>query len=94
MRSLVILIAGVFSFFYIDLKFFRRSESRHSLMSESSIDLNDRKKKLKRKQKKYKNRKYKKKHSYRQRNISSVTTKAKDSRYKNQKSLRRMYRND
>ncbi|MBK23090.1 MAG: hypothetical protein CME70_03700 [Halobacteriovorax sp.] len=94
MRSLAILAAGIFSFFYIDLRHLRKSPSVDSTDEEISFDLTDRKKKLKQKRRKYKNRKFKKRKSYGQKSLYAKNSRPRDSRYSNQKSLRRMFRND
>lgn len=91
MRSLVILIAGLFSFFYIDLNRFRKSSHGVFSVDSISIRLSDQKEKLKRKQRKYKNRKYKKKRVYQQKHYKLKGTHAKDSRYSNQNDIRLMH---
>jgi predicted membrane metal-binding protein len=91
MRSLVILVAGVFSFFYIDLRRFRKSYLNVSEDTAISIELSQKSEKLKRKQRQYKNKKYKKRRSYQQKHYKLKGTKSKDSRYSNQKDIRRMH---
>jgi len=94
MRSLVILFAGLFSFFYIDLRLFRNTRVGNHSSTLISTELADRKEKQKRKARKYKNKKYQKRKKYRLKSYSLKGTKAKDHRYSNQKTLRRMFRND
>jgi hypothetical protein len=91
MRSLVIVIAGLFSFFYIDLRQFRKSSHRDFSTDSISIELSEQKEKRKKKQRKYKNRKYKRKRAYQQKQYKLKGTNAKDSRYSNQKDIRRMH---
>ncbi len=92
MRSLIILIAGVFSIFYIDLKPVFRTR-RHN-ESSITIELEDQKEKRKQKRKKYKNKKFKEKTFFRKKHKNHLKgTHAKDHRYSNHKKLRRMYRN-
>jgi len=76
------------------LRFTRRNPMGSNLVDIISFEFSDRKNKLRRKQQKYKNRKYKKRKRYQRKNYKLKGTEARDSRYKNQKSLRRMYRND
>ena len=94
MRSLVILFAGVFSFFYINLRLFRRTSRGDFSPAATSIEITDQKEKLKPKKRKYKNKKYKKKKDYQQKSYRLKGSYAKDKRYSNQRLLRRMYRND
>lgn len=94
MRSLVILLAGLFSFFYIDLRLLRKTRVGNNSSTVISVELADRKEKLKKKTRKYKNKKYQKKKKYREKSYSLKGAKAKDHRYSNQKTLRRMFRND
>lgn len=91
MRSLVIIIAGLFSFFYIDLSRFRKSTGRDFSVESTSIELSEQKEKLRRKQRKYKNRKYKKRRVFQQKHYKLKGTHAKDTRYSNQKDIRRMH---
>lgn len=91
MRSLVILFAGVFSFFYIDLKLFRRNQHCSFDTESISFEIPDRKEKLKQKKRKYKNRKYKKRKFFQQKHYKLRGTNSKDSRYSNQKDIRRMH---
>ena len=91
MRSLVILFAGVFSFFYIDLKLFSRNQNCSFDTVSISFEISDRKEKLKQKKRKYKNRKYKKRKFFQQKHYKLKGTNAKDSRYSNQKDIRRMH---
>ncbi len=94
MKSLVILLSGILSFFCVDLQLFRRG-SRDIYFGESiSIEISDQREKRKRKTRKYKNKKYKKTKKYSQKQYKFQGTKAKDLRYSNQRLLRRMYRND
>ena len=91
MRSLVIIIAGLFSFFYIDLRRFRKSSYVVSTVDSISVELNGKKEKLKKKQRKYKNRKYKRRRVYQQKRYKLKGTNAKDTRYSHQKDIRRMH---
>lgn len=91
MRSLVIIIAGLFSFFYIDLRRFRKSNHGVFTVDSISIELSEKKEKLKKKQRRYKNRKYKRRRVFQQKYYKLKGTNAKDSRYSNQKDIRRMH---
>lgn len=91
MRSLVILLAGLFSFFYIDLSLFRRSTQGFLLGTTVTIELSESKEKLRRKQRKYKNRKFKKRPLYLQKHFKFDSTKSKDRRSSNQRDIRRMH---
>lgn len=91
MRSLVIIIAGLFSFFYIDLRRFRKSSHGVFPTDSVSIELSEQKEKLKKKQRRYKNRKYKKRRLFQRKHYKLKGTHAKDSRYSNQKDIRRMH---
>lgn len=91
MRLLVILIAGTFSFFTVDLRLFRKSCTDVYQEDSISMELLERKEKLKRKQKKYKNNKYKKRRKYQQKHYKLKGTHTKDKRYSNQKDIRRMH---
>ncbi len=91
MRSLVIIIAGLFSFFYIDLRRFRKSSTDVFPTDSISIELSVHKEKLKKKQRKYKNQKYKRRRVYEQKHYKLKGTKSKDSRYSNQKDIRKMH---
>lgn len=94
MRTLAILIAGVFSFFLIDLNLFKNTRTGINISNIlMSLDIADHKVRRKRKTRKYKNKKYKRRKLYRVKHLRLRGTCAKDKRYSNQKSLRRMYRN-
>lgn len=93
MRSIVILIAGLFSFSSINLRLFRKSSHSAQPTSFISTSLFEEREKLKKRLKKYKNRKYKKRQRYKPKHYKLAGTMAKDNRYSNQKRLRRMYRN-
>lgn len=92
MRSLVLLLTGLFSSFYIDLRFFKKRSEIVSFQAPISLELSERKEKLKQKQKKYKNRKYKRKEVYQKKHYKLKGTQPKNHRYSNHQSLRRMYR--
>ncbi len=94
MKSLVILITGLIGFFSFDLNAFRRSRREGHAPVRVEIELTDQKEKLKRTQRRYKNQKFKKRKNYVNRRFKYQDTRPKDARYGNQRTLRRMYRND
>tara|TARA_Y100000748_G_scaffold225242_1_gene189728 strand:+ start:444 stop:716 length:273 start_codon:yes stop_codon:yes gene_type:complete len=89
----VTIVVGLFSFFYVDLNLFRQRSPGNNNKVSISIEVNDQKEKLKRKRQNYKNKKYKKKIVYKKQHFALKGTHAKDKRFSNQKTLRRMYRN-
>lgn len=91
MRSILILFVGVFSFLYIDLRFFRKRVRGITLEDSISIELSEKKEKLKKKKRKYKNRKYNQRQSFKQKHFKLKGSKSKDNRYSNQKDIRRMH---
>ena len=91
MRSFVIITVGLLSFFSIDLNLFRRRERGYSNNTGTSIEATDKKEKHKQKKRKNQNRKYKRKQYYRQKHYSLKGSHSKDSRYSNQKDIRRMH---
>lgn len=91
MRFIATLVAGIFSFLYIDLSLFRRTSQGILLKDSISLEHSKTKEKLKRKQKRYKNKKYKKRKFYQQKHYRLNGTNSKDSRYSNQKDIRRMH---
>ena len=93
MKSLVIIVTGLFSFFLFDISLFRRQRREIVVHATIEIELSNHKEKLRRTQRKYKNRKYKKRESFPTKRFKYSKTTPKDSRFSNQKSLRRMYRN-
>jgi len=76
------------------LRLFRKTRTGNHSFTGISLELTDRKEKQKRKARKYKNKKYQKRKKYRIKKYSLKGSKAKDHRYSNQKTLRRMFRND
>tara|TARA_Y100000590_G_C15042895_1_gene759539 strand:- start:33 stop:299 length:267 start_codon:yes stop_codon:yes gene_type:complete len=84
-------MASLFSFFYIDLNLFRKREKGYSNSTGISIEITSRKEKLKQKKRKYQNRKYKRKKYYRHKHYRLKGSESKDSRYSNQKDIRRMH---
>lgn len=93
MRSLVIIVAGLFGFFYIDLPSLRRRSQGLAHGDAISIELSDYKEKNKRKQKRYKNKKYNRRRIYQQKIYKLKGTMSKDKRYNDQRKIRRMHRN-
>jgi hypothetical protein len=93
MKSLVIIITGLFSFFLFDTNLARRLRIHENSQQSFSREQSDKKEKLKKIQRKYKNPKYKKRKVYPQKRYKYYDVKPKDNRYSNQKTLRRMYRN-
>ena len=91
MRTRDLIFVSLFSFFYIDLNHLRRS--RRVVLSAPSIaiEFGDQKEKLKRKKRKYRNRKYKRRQYYQRKSFKLKGTQSKDSRYSNQKDIRRMH---
>lgn len=93
MKSLVMLITGLFSFLLFDLNSLRRQRQKNNVSVVIELEYSDRKLKTKKTQRKYKNSKFKKRKEYRNRHFKYQETKPKDRRFSHQKSLRRMYRN-
>lgn len=93
MRSVSILTIFLFSYVLYDSSILRR----YSSVTGSSfikLELNHQDEKNKKKEKRYKNRKYIKKTRFtNKRKYKFSGTGSKDSRYSNQRKLRRMYRN-
>lgn len=91
MRSIATFLAGIFSFVYIDLNLFRKTSQGILLKETVSLEYSKTKEKLKRKQRRYKNKKYKRRKFYQQKHYKLKGTHSKDSRYSNQRDIRRMH---
>lgn len=93
MKSLVMLITGLFSFLLFDLNSLRRQRPKNYAAVTIELEYIDRKLKIKKTQRKYNNSKFKKRKEYRNRHFKYQETRPKDKRFSHQKALRRMYRN-
>jgi hypothetical protein len=93
MKSLVIILTGLFSFFLFDPQINRRQRRGVTSTAFIEVSLFEQKERTKRIQRKYKNKKYKTRKLYPEKRFKYRHTRPKDSRFSNQKSLRRMYRN-
>lgn len=82
----------IFSPVLIDLNRFRQYRDVTIVRTDVTDEYAEQKQKLRRRHRPYKKRKYKKREFYRERTFKLQGTWAKDNRYSNQKSLRRMYR--
>ena len=91
MRSVVLICTGLLSFVCFNMRLLRRKRISLSSHETISIQLSKNKEKLKQKRRKYKNRKYKKRSTFREKHYRLRGTKAKDSRYSNQRDIRRMH---
>ena len=89
MKKRIIVFVGLFSFFYVDITFNKRSYFDHR--NTAPIEFSNEKEKLKRKKRKYKNTKYTRRRDYRHKSFKLRGTHSKDSRYSNQKDIRRMH---
>lgn len=93
MRRPVTLLVAVFSFFLFDPRLFRRRQSLFSEREGISASLDYKKALKKRLERRYKNKKFKKRKKYIEKTYRLKGSQSKDSRYSNQRSLRRMYQN-
>lgn len=93
MKLPVILVAGLFNYFLFDLNLFRNHRLHSSNRELISLEFTDQKEKIKKIQRKYKKRKYNKRKIYLNKQLCYGDSKPRDSRFNNQRSLRRMYRN-
>lgn len=93
MKTLVFLLTGFFSFFLFDSQIHRRL--RRGGMTSSFIERNLSKprEKTKKTVRKYKNSKFKKRKIFWQKSYHYQNSRLRGTRFSNQKSLRRMYRN-
>ncbi len=91
------ILFSLFTFFVVDVTRLRSEEEPVSSLPAVSIeDLRSERQKRqteRKKQRLYDKNKWKKRRDYRERTYKYQSTKSRDSRYSNQKSLRRMYRN-
>lgn len=93
MQAIALLVAGLFSWFYIDLNHQRFSTRRENQLDELSVEIGKRKEKRKRQRKQYKNRKYKKRKFFKEKHYKFKSTKSMDHRYSDQRKIRRMHYN-
>lgn len=93
MRSILILILMGLSPVMIDINLFRKRATRKGSNQNIEYEDSEKRQKLKKNIKRYKNKKFKRKKIYKKKHYKFKGSYAKDSRYSNQKSLRRMYRN-
>lgn len=93
MQAIALLVAGIFSWFYLDINHRRFSTRRKNHLDEVSIEIGKRKEKRKRQKKKYKNRKYNKRSIFKESYFKFNSTKPKDHRYSDQRKIRRMHTN-
>lgn len=93
MQAIALLVAGIFSWFYIDINHRRLTKRRESQLDEISVEIGRRKEKRKRQRKKYKNQKFKKRKLFQEKYYKLKSTKSKDHRYSDQRKIRRMHTN-
>lgn len=94
MKKLGLILTSLFYFFLFDLTLFRRHRRDAAQSISTELEISDQKEKLKKAKRRYQNKKYKRRKFFAPQRFKYIESKPKDARYTNQKTLRRMYRND